>query len=82
MIIVVSSPTLSHSTDPIAAAVTAGFRPASPPSATLTEKADACSGQFDVDRLYPNLSATEQPARPMSVIAHAVAALRHAALSL
>jgi hypothetical protein len=80
MIIVVSSPALSHSTDPTAAAVTAGFRPASPTSASLTEKAPACSGQFDVDRLYPNLSATEQPARPTGPIAHIVEALRHAAL--
>ena len=80
MIIVVSSPALSHSTDPTAAAVTAGFRPASPPSASLTEKAPACSDRFDVDRLYPNLSATEQSAQPMGPIANVVAALRHAAL--
>jgi len=84
MIIVVSSPALSHSTDPTAAAVTAGLRsvthpPSSPPAST-TEKAPACSAEFDVDRLYPNLAATEQPVRPAGPIAHVVAALRHAAM--
>lgn len=84
MIIVVSSPALSHSTDPTAAAVTVGLRsatpPASPPPASTTEKAPACWGDFDVDRLYPNLAATEQPVRPSGPIAHVVAALRHAAM--
>lgn len=79
MIIVVSSPAPSHSTDPTAAAVSAALRPASFQAASRTEKALAIGSQLDVDRLYPNLSAAKQSVRPMGAIASALAALRHAA---
>lgn len=76
MIIVVANPDLTHSTDPTAAAVTAGFRPASLTPATANEKAPACSAQLDVDSLYPNLSAAAQAPRRTGAIARVLAALR------
>jgi hypothetical protein len=78
MIVTVSTHTFSHSTDPIAAAVTSGFRPASFQPATRPSAPAAASAPLDLERLYPNLYSAKQPGLRISVIVNALSVLRRA----
>ena len=80
MIITVSTAAISHSTDPSAAAVTAGFRSASfRPAARADEShlASACA-PLDVDRLYPSLRPSVEAPKVLRGMRAAIATLLRA----
>jgi len=74
MIITASTAPLSHSTNPTAAAVTAGFRSASFQAADRSDETIRGAAPLDVDRLYPNLSTAPVP----NVVKHGISLVRRA----
>ena len=77
MIVTVSTASVSHSTNPIAAALTAGFRSASFKAADRMQSATSGAAPLDVDRLYPNLSTADAPVS-LKVVRHGIALVRRA----
>jgi hypothetical protein len=78
MIITASTAAISHSTDPSAAAVTAGFRSASFQPASRADDSNRPSAgvPLDVERLYPSLCASVEPSMVLRVMRTARATLR------
>lgn len=72
MIITASTTPLSHSTNPTAAAVTAGFRSTSFQAADRSDDANRGAAPLDIDRLYPNLSTAPAP----NVVRHSISLVR------
>jgi hypothetical protein len=80
VIITASTAALSHSTDPSAAAVTAGFRSASfQPASRIDEpnRPSACA-PLDVERLYPSLYPSVEAPKVLRGMRAAIATLRRA----
>jgi hypothetical protein len=79
MIITASTAAVSHSTDPSAAAVTAGFRSASfRPAARADESHASACAPLDVDRLYPSLRPSVEAPKVLRGMRAAIATLRRA----